>query len=162
MRQAKRYLDSHQPSTRIVNQKLERIRDKQEELKLSHYAYCDKANIEINSDEAMTFLRGILDTAEDAIDECTLFLDSRDFDDQEEVRKADEALIEAEKKRRSDSQYQRAQIEVSIDERVAKDLCQKINDVVVNDEVTSTNAALVRTYLDGLEDISRVLHNSWK
>ena len=36
MRQARRYLDSHKPSTRIINQRIQRIRDKEDEFKRYH------------------------------------------------------------------------------------------------------------------------------
>ena len=36
IRQAKRYLTSHQPSTRIINQRIQKIREK-EEIKSGHY-----------------------------------------------------------------------------------------------------------------------------
>ena len=84
IRQEKRYLGSHQPSTRIIQQKIFKVREKETEFKRYHFAHCEKTHIDVDSQEAMDYLRPKLDDAMDIIDECTTFIEEREMKKQEE------------------------------------------------------------------------------
>ena len=57
IRQAKRYTKSHQPSARILNQRIKRIRETEENFIRCHYAFCEKSNVEVESDESLEYLK---------------------------------------------------------------------------------------------------------
>ena len=77
IRQAKRYLKSHQPSTRSIQQKMDRITQNEEALRHRHVIYCDKASIELNSEDASGFLGKKTDEANDVVDECAAFIEQK-------------------------------------------------------------------------------------
>ena len=51
IRQVERYLNSHNPSIRILKQKIDKIDNKMEDLKLCHYEYSRKAKKALDDPE---------------------------------------------------------------------------------------------------------------
>ena len=161
IRQAQRYTTGYNPSTRIINQKTNRVREKEDEFKRCHYAYCEKAKLEISGDEAMRYLREMSDKATDAIDECMVFVEDLERKEHEGDQQANEAALQEEQKHKVDVQYQRYLTEVAIDERIAKDLCQKVHTTVSEDDLSITNVVLMKTHLEALTKNDEVLKKSW-
>ena len=62
----------------------------------------------------------------------------------------------------SNALYLKQVTEVSIDERVAKDFIQNVNLLVAKNEFTKANYILIKTHLEGLEDVLSALNPSWK
>ena len=162
MRQAKRYLDSHKPSTRIINQRIQRIRDKEDEFKRYHFVYYEKSSEGVESDEAMKVLRDTLDTSMDTIDECNVFIEDKEEKQRQEEDDSASTTRTQEEEQMSNALYLKQVTEVSIDERVAKDFIQNVNLLVAKNEFTKANYILIKTHLEGLEDVLSALNPSWK
>ena len=162
IRQAKRYLGSHQPSIWIIHQRIKRIRDKEEEFKRYHFAYYEKSGEGVESKDGMKELQDTLDDSMDVIDDCTMFIDSIE----EEKRQAEGAAATAsqseEEDRVTNALYQKQLTAVSIDERIARDLCRNIHDLVTTNELNSVNSAHMKAHLDTLDDLQGALNPSWK
>ena len=160
--QAKRYMNSNQPSTRILNQRVKKIRESEENFIRCHYAFCEKSSIEVESDESLKYLRPKLDEAMDVIDRCSEFVEEKERNDVDAINKDSEAAMKEEEKRRVDSQFQKYLTEVTIEERMAKDLIGKINVLVNEDTPTVPNAMLMKAYVDDLSDVQRKLPPLWR
>ena len=78
IRQAQKYLKSTNPSTRIVQQRMSRVQEREEAFRHAHYMYCDKANISLDNEEERNVLILEGDKALDCVDECIIFLDERE------------------------------------------------------------------------------------
>ena len=131
IRQAKRYLPTEKSSRRIREQKIRRISEKD-------FTYCEKTNRKLDSNEAKNFLQPKLDSATDTIDECTSYIDEQERKNRENKDTSHAASIKEGKKRREDCHYQRRLVEFSIDERRAKELCEKVGNMVNANEHTET------------------------
>ena len=68
IRQADRYLESTGPTTRLVNQRIAKINEREERLRYCHYTYCEKAKIPLDDNEATTYLTEKTDAALDCTD----------------------------------------------------------------------------------------------
>ena len=161
IRQAGRYLKSHQPSTRIIQQKIQKIREREDEFKRYHFAYHEKAKIEVDSDDSMKYLQEKLDSAEDIIDECMLYVEERELATREEEQKSSEASSRDAERRKTDCLYQKCLTEVSIDERIAVDICKKVQTLLRDEETTTSNSVLMKTYLESLAEVQDSLKRSW-
>ena len=162
IRQAKRYLASHEPSTRIIEQRIKRIREVEAEFKRYHFVYCGKANIEIDSKEQMDYLQAKLDNSVDAIDECMAFIEDKERQQRDREDEISTESLKQEEKRKSETRYQNCIAELSLDERMAKDLCQKINILAHEELYTTGNAVTMEAHLDGLNNLQKALHQSWR
>ena len=162
IRQTTSYMEGHQPSTRILQQRIQRVREKEEEYKRVYYTYHEKAKLDIDSGEVMQNLQEKLDKVADVVDEATIFIEDKEFKQHEEERLSSEMSYTIDEKRKVDIQYQRCVTEVSIDERIAKDLCQKVEKITAENVLTITKHVLMKTHLDGLVEILKILSTSWK
>ena len=79
-----------------------------------------------------------MDSATDTIDECTSYIDEQERKNRENKDTSHAASIKEGKKRREDCHYQRRLVEFSIDERRAKELCEKVGNMVNANEHTET------------------------
>ena len=61
IRQVERYLSSHNPSIRILKQKITKVDDKKEGVKHCHFEYCRKAKVPVDDDDAKQFYTIILE-----------------------------------------------------------------------------------------------------
>ena len=162
IRQAKRYLNTHKPSTRIIEQRIQRIQAADSEFRRHHITYCEKAGIGVDSTEAKNYVQPKLDDAIDAMDECTAFIEDREQSQREQDAEAQAASIREGDKQKDDVQYQRCLIEMSIDERVAKEFCRKVQELVQENEITADNAVLMQLHLNGLDEVHQNLIQLWK
>ena len=161
MRQARRYLDSHKPSIRIINQRIQRIRDKEDEFKRYHFACYGKLSEGTEATDAMKVLRDTLDTSMDAIDACNVFIEEKEEQQRQEEEDSASAT-RTQEQQMSNALYLKQVTETSIDERVAKDFIEKINLLVAKNEFNKANSVLIKTYLEGLEDVLGALNPSWR
>ena len=161
MRQAKRYLQTSRPSTRIINQRVQKIREAEEEFKRNHFTFCEKAKIGVDSEDAMVYLRGMLDNSADVKDECEEFIEEREKQHLEEENKVSAVTQKEEEKLRNTGLYIRRLAEVSIDERVAKDVCQKVQTLVEQNELSKANTVLMKMHVDRLDEVQQVLNQAW-
>ena len=96
--QVERYVGSHNPSTRILKQKLTKVDDKLENAKQSHYAYCRKAKIDLASKEVTSFVNQISDEAVDCTDKGLLFIEEREVEEASREKNVKDEAREAERK----------------------------------------------------------------
>ena len=89
-----------------------------------------------------------LDDAEDIIDEGCAFVEERDLKQITEEKATSESAIKSEDKRRGDMRYQRCFAEITIDERLARNLCTKVNQIVTENDLSVENFVLIKTYLE--------------
>ena len=154
MRQAQRYLNSKTVNVRLVQQKADKVAALETELKKVHLQYCEKSNIDINSEEEMKYIRSKCDAAVDVIDECMLYIE------EVEERKL-HGDTQKEKNEKELEEIQRCKSQIRGDERYALDISKKITDLVAADRYTADNKVLMRTYWERLQEIFESLNRSW-
>ena len=86
MRQVKRYLASNNPSVRLIQQKMRKVTEREEELKRFHFSYCNKADVAVDSEEAMKFIREKSDAATDCVDECMIYIEENEINQAEKEK----------------------------------------------------------------------------
>ena len=75
MRQAQPYLQNKTANPRLVKQKANKIEVLENDLRKIHLSYCEKASIDIHSEDAKRYIQEKSDAAVDVIDECMLFIE---------------------------------------------------------------------------------------
>ena len=162
IRQATRYLDGTkggvaQPSLRIVKQRMQKVMDKEEQLKACHFSYCDKAGVEVEGEEAMNFLSKLVDDATDCVDSCLLYIEEQEMNAAEEAK-----VVTAE----TDSEKERERLEgwknqIAEEEKFASELILKIRNKIEDALYNIENMVHVRTYKQHLQDTFSNLDQSW-
>ena len=122
MRQAQRYLQSARPSARLLQQKADKITELENELRKMHLLHCDKSNIDIDSEEAKSYIQPKCDAAVDCVDECMLFIE----DDELNRSKGEEIKVKSDKE---ETEIKRRQAQIVGDERYTEDVAKKIQDL---------------------------------
>ena len=154
MRQAKRYLQSKTANPRLVRQKANKIELLENDLRKIHLAYCEKANIDIHSEEAMKYIQEKSDAAVDIIDECLLFIEETE----ERNSRGDTAKVKIEK---VEEEIQRCKSQIAGDERYAIDVSRKIDDLRKTESFTTENMVTMKTYCERYQDIYDSLNVAW-
>ena len=72
IRQAERYLSGAKPSKRLIKQRMDKVTEKEEELKRAHFFYCQKGDFQLDSDDARNFISERIDKSTDCVDQCML------------------------------------------------------------------------------------------
>ena len=123
MRQARRYLKNEKPNVRIVQQKADKVSALEVELREAHFAYCEKANIDIKDEDQKKYIEGMSDLAIDCVDECLVFVDENEY----KQTKGDKAKEKTDKEA---EEIKRCKAQVAGDEIYIKDISKKITDLV--------------------------------
>ena len=63
------------PSPRLSQQRIKKIEEKEQRLRLCHYTYCEKGKISVDDAEQVEFLTKHADEAIDCTDKCTIIMD---------------------------------------------------------------------------------------
>ena len=104
IRQMRRYLDGDSFLERILIQKCEKIDKDREELINNHHLYIKKAGLNLDDDEARTYIESKIDAAVDIVDEAYAKIEdlkneslneSRVIDDELSIQKKNNEIITA-------------------------------------------------------------------
>ena len=154
MRQAQRYLQSQTANPRLVQQKADKVAALEDELKKVHLQYCEKSNIDINTEEEMNYIRARCDKAIDVIDECMLYIEDA------EIQKS-QGNTTKERDEKDKEEIQRCKSQLVGDERYAMDISKKINELIARNSFTVDDKVLMKTYCERIQDIFDGLNRGW-
>ena len=154
MRQARRYLKNEKPNVRIVQQKADKVSALEIELREAHFAYCEKANIDIKDEDQKKYIEGMSDLAIDCVDECLVFVDENEY----KQSKGDKAKEKTDKEA---EEIKRCRAQVAGDETYIKDISKKITDLVAKKSYTHDNMVLMNTYSERIQEMYESLNRAW-
>ena len=135
--------------------------EKEEELKRIHFAYCDKANIDVNADDAKKFLQERCDAAIDCVDKCMIYIEEQQFNKGEDEKNATEAISQRENEEQKRIQIQGCLAQVASNKRFANEISAKMQTIIDSKRYTMDNMVLVKTYNDRIQDIFENLNQAW-
>ena len=133
----------------------------EDELTKCHFVLCEKSDVAFESKEATDYLQAKLDDAADTVDACEMFVEDVEARRIEDERRNEESTKEVTKKKENDDYFKRLKVEKSIDERLAKDLCTKINQLVAKKELSAEDFLILKVYIEKLQGMSSMLENYW-
>ena len=119
IRQVERYLSSHNPSIRILKQKINKVDDKKECAKHRHFEYCHKAKVPVDDEDEKLFITNILDTATDCMDRALLFFEEKEIEKDTQEKLNSEAVIEEERKKERSARISRLMSELGSENNFA-------------------------------------------
>ena len=112
---------------------MDKVNKKLKNAKHYHFAYCDKAAIQLDSEDVKTYITDIIDAATYCADECMIFIEEYEFNKSEKEKHLLNATVRKEKKEERDTQYKHLSSEIKTEEVFAKEITGKI-DVIVRQQ----------------------------
>ena len=122
-----------------MKQKANKIEVLENDLRKIHLSYCEKANIDIHSEDAKRYIQEKSDAAVDVIDECMLFIEEAE----QRNSQGDTAKVKMEKE---EEEIQRCKSQIVGDERYAMDISKKIDALLKTESYTMENMVAMKTY----------------
>ena len=161
IRQLDRYLQSANPVTRIIKQKIEKIEQKSDVFKGSHYNYCRVAKVELSDENQVKIFNDQLDLAEDASDRALLVIDDREQADAATDQAAQQVNSTAQQESLRTLKIAQMKSILWSDKVFATDLVSNIKRIVDAAEVNESNASQVDSYNERLVEMDEKINNSW-
>ena len=158
IREMRRYMGGANPSKRLLQNKLNKVNENKDELVKIHYVYADKANIDLESDDALNWITPKLDDANDIADEVILMIDEIEtiaLQQQQTVIERAEATDKTNEILVAEMQYQ-------ADEKALRNRIESMMEIANNPDNTSKDDAnMLRTYLRQVEESMDDQIKSW-
>ena len=161
IRQLDRYLQSANPVTRIIKQKIEKIEQKSDVFKGSHYNYCRVAKVELSDENQVKIFNDQLDLAEDASDRALLVIDDREQADAATDQAAQQVNSTAQQESLRTLKIAQMKSILWSDKVFATDLVSNIKRIVDAAEVNESNASQVDSFNERLVEMDEKINNSW-
>ena len=157
-RALERYRQGANPSSRLLQSKLDKLIADKDELVAKHYVYGDKSNKPYDSDEMEQWITPILDSVLDLTDAVFIKIDElQSAVVQQEVTREENALQTAKTNEMNIAEQQCKSNKRTVQERIVS-----MMEVVSDDSRETVNDAnLIRTYLRQIEDAMSELIKSW-
>ncbi len=162
MRQVARYRISHNPSTRLMKQKIAKVEEKSDAFKQHHYTYCRLAKLDLNNDEASKFFNKTLDDAADCCDDALLYIEEQEQTKAATIHTTQNTANITKETADRDAKITQLKSIVESEKTFTNDIINKVNDTIMKNEQTESNAALMRSYDERLLAMDESLTKSWK
>ena len=162
MRQVSRYRASHNPSTRIMKQKIAKVEEKSDAFKQHHYTYCRLAKLDLNDEEATAFFNNTLDEAADCCDEAQIFIEEQENNEAATIETTQNTANVTKEIAEREAKITQLRSIVESEKTFTNEIINKMNDIIMKNELTEANAALVRSHDERLSAMDESLTKSWK
>ena len=157
IRQVDRYLVSHDPSIRILQQKSAELDEKRDNVKHYHFEYCRKAKFPFDSEEAVSFITDKSDAASDCPDKGLVYIENREIEVDSRENAHRNAEIENEKKSHKLLKFSQLMSEIETEEDFAKEILCKMNTITDREDYSATNEVLMPSFDERLQKIAESL-----
>ena len=154
IRQLRRYLDSASVSSRILQQKIDKVSVDQEELINAHHAYGEKSETELLSETMSAYLNGKIDAAVDIIDEAEEKLDQ--LSEEKELASAAEASNS-----KRDSELSKARQEIFSNTEVVRAAMTNLSVAIAKDEPSESDIVFVDSIISDIAARENELKDAW-
>ena len=162
IRQTNRYLNSPNPSMRLLKQKMLKLNEAKDDLLEKHYVYAEKTSQDIESEELTEWISSKLDAANDLADQ--LFVMIEEHEDIEATQKETTEKHEKDNEIIEEKSNEAELLTIQC-ERIQKIIEEKVTEmnIIVDDEsrTSAPDKDLVRGYINEIETFLEEQSKSW-
>ena len=164
IRQAQRYIQSVNPSVRLINKKVTKVEEACDTYKAAQYAYCIAANIDLDTDdqERNTFYDEV-DGATDCCDAGMLLVEQLEEQEATALQGDQSAAQATQAEAAKKTKIAQLKTLMNSDTAFSNEIVLKSKAITDDQNAPSeANAALLKSYEETLQHVLENLNNTWK